>query len=180
MKSFIEFIQEAYITDNPNFVRWFGDSAVIDASGNPLIVYHGTSKDFGEFIYTQSRGLFSFTSTPVLANAYANRENGQVLAVYLSMQTPFDFRINKDVDALMSVIEDPGTFTEEDIRDGSWGTIEPYHLELKQLGYDGIITQNEFDREAFQYHVFMPTQIKSAIGNNGDFDPFNPVITESR
>jgi hypothetical protein len=30
------------ITDNPNFVRWFGKSKVVNESGEPLVVYHGS------------------------------------------------------------------------------------------------------------------------------------------
>jgi hypothetical protein len=40
-----------------NFKKWFGDfekapekaSKVVDESGKPLVVYHGTNKNFGEF-----------------------------------------------------------------------------------------------------------------------------------
>ena len=35
---------------NSNFWKWFGDSKVVDANGDPLVVYHGTaSKDFSKF-----------------------------------------------------------------------------------------------------------------------------------
>jgi len=37
------------ITDNSNFVDWFGDSKVIDNEGEPLVVYHGTTHDFDSF-----------------------------------------------------------------------------------------------------------------------------------
>ena len=32
------------ITDNPNFVKWFGGSKVVDENGEPLVVYHGSGK----------------------------------------------------------------------------------------------------------------------------------------
>lgn len=32
-----------------NFVRWFGESKVVDAEGRPLVVYHGTNDDFTSF-----------------------------------------------------------------------------------------------------------------------------------
>lgn len=37
------------ISNDPAFRRWFGDSKVVDAEGNPLIVYHGTLADFHAF-----------------------------------------------------------------------------------------------------------------------------------
>jgi hypothetical protein len=30
--------------DNPSFRRWFGDSKVVDAHGEPMVVYHGTGR----------------------------------------------------------------------------------------------------------------------------------------
>ena len=40
----------ASTTDQPDaFKRWFGDSKVVGADGKPLVVYHGTQKDFDSF-----------------------------------------------------------------------------------------------------------------------------------
>ena len=36
-------------TDTPAFREWFGNSKVVDESGKPLVVYHGTSGDFDVF-----------------------------------------------------------------------------------------------------------------------------------
>ena len=36
-------------TETPAFKAWFGDSKVVDADGNPLVVYHGTMGDFEAF-----------------------------------------------------------------------------------------------------------------------------------
>jgi replication initiation and membrane attachment protein DnaB len=36
-------------TETENFKRWFGDSKVVDAQGKPLVVYHGTERDFDAF-----------------------------------------------------------------------------------------------------------------------------------
>jgi 5'(3')-deoxyribonucleotidase len=35
--------------DTPEFKKWFGDSKVVDSQGKPLVVYHGTDKEFNEF-----------------------------------------------------------------------------------------------------------------------------------
>jgi hypothetical protein len=58
---------------------------------------------------------------------------------------------------------------------------------MESQGYDGLIYENtsgnevglsgEIDHTA--YIVFRPEQIKSAVGNNGDFDPNNPNPTKS-
>jgi len=36
-------------TKSTAFKKWFGDSKVVDENGEPLVVYHGTDKDFEEF-----------------------------------------------------------------------------------------------------------------------------------
>jgi hypothetical protein len=39
----------ASLFDNPNFAKWFGKSAVVDKTGQPLPVFHGTKGDFDAF-----------------------------------------------------------------------------------------------------------------------------------
>lgn len=64
-----------------NFYRWFGDSKVVDEQGRPLVVYHGTNKEFEVF----SKGLlgkttqaesakkgFFFTDDTEVADSYAD------------------------------------------------------------------------------------------------------------
>src|SRR3546814_7013631 len=36
-------------TETPEFKRWFGNSKVVDADGQPLRVYHGTDQSFDAF-----------------------------------------------------------------------------------------------------------------------------------
>jgi GNAT superfamily N-acetyltransferase len=38
------------ITQTPRFKEWFGDSKVVDADGNPLVVYHGTTFGIEKFL----------------------------------------------------------------------------------------------------------------------------------
>lgn len=37
------------------FYSWFGDSACVDDKGRPLVVYHGSSEDFDEFVLPHNR-----------------------------------------------------------------------------------------------------------------------------
>lgn len=73
--SYKGFIYEAVsITDTPAFRAWFGDSKVVDEDGEPLNVYHGTTKDFDTFnirkFYKDAYvgGGFYFTSSTVDAD----------------------------------------------------------------------------------------------------------------
>lgn len=55
---------------------------------------------------------------------------------------------------------------------------------MKEAGYDGVIhyegKRDGPNTTAYQYVAFEPSQVKSAVGNNGDFDGSNPDIRFSR
>jgi hypothetical protein len=50
---------------------------------------------------------------------------------------------------------------------------------LKKNGYDGLKYANEREGEGFSYVPFEPTQVKSAIGNQGTYDTSDPDITKA-
>lgn len=50
---------------------------------------------------------------------------------------------------------------------------------IKRKGYDGVVYANEAEGYGDSYIVFDPSQIKSATGNTGAFDPKNPDIRYS-
>mgnify|MGYP000270098906 CR=1 FL=1 len=51
-----------------NFKKWFGNSKVVDEKGNPIIVYHGTNKDFDDFNSTKFTTSGYFAKDPKLAS----------------------------------------------------------------------------------------------------------------
>jgi hypothetical protein len=51
---------------------------------------------------------------------------------------------------------------------------------LKDQGYDGLVYENEKEGEGDSFVPFEPTQIKSATGNIGTYDPKNADIRYSR
>jgi hypothetical protein len=64
------------------------------------------------------------------------------------------------------------------IAKGEWQAIEASKSlikKIKELGYDGIKMYEEGDT----YAVFKPTQVKSATGNMGAYDQYNPDIRYS-
>ena len=80
-------------TETPQFKRWFGDSKVVDADGNPLVVYHGTRNDFSVFDYgkigAQGRAEgagFYFTTNKDVASGY-----GSPMEVFLSIKKPLPY-----------------------------------------------------------------------------------------
>jgi hypothetical protein len=51
---------------------------------------------------------------------------------------------------------------------------------LKKQGFDGILAPPEYDSKTPNYVVFEPTQVKSALGNRGTFDPNDPDIRKAK
>jgi hypothetical protein len=166
-----------------NFWRWFGDSKVVDSEGRPLVVYHGegvrydpdtntyTNPDFDVPVtYAETHdgiplrsGFFASTS-PVVASQYAGA-GGIVYPVYLKAEK----------------------IAWSDAKGGHWkdffkqgGAIEANARGAKKAGYDAYRIKNVVDQGnaasgeppiADTWAVFFPTQIKSATGNRGTFDP---------
>ena len=67
--------------DTPEFKKWFGNSKVVDADGNPLVVYHGTSsREFtafrNPFKGPQGIGWEMFSTDPEYSNTFAGTASG--------------------------------------------------------------------------------------------------------
>lgn len=146
-------VQHAPAPDTAAFKKWFGDSKVVDENGEPLVVYHGTARNFDQFKKSKIGSNldagdegFYFTDSRYVASRYAEDQIGplgkfvgkkaRVIEAYLSIKNPY--RTDKYV---------PNSEIET----------------LKKQGYDGIISN-------LHYIAFEPSQIKS-IDNVGTFDP---------
>ena len=164
-------------TETPEFKRWFGDSKVVDANGEPLVVYHSTNRDDLTQFDTDrvnavgESGAF-FVDRRDAASAYAGgttpfSRGSSVMPAYLSIRNP-------------RVVDFGGDeYNSVRVRDEI--------AAAKAEGNDGVILRNIVDAGGRartgtenQYIAFRPEQIKSAIGNNGNFDPEDPRISFSR
>lgn len=167
--------------DTPEFKKWFGDSKVVDKNGEPLVVYHGTPEYFTEFnprtseaVENGKEGLFFFTDSKKLASDYSKNpetlKRGNVMQTYLDMQRPYEFDAKGENWGRLNV-------------DGTTMSLDELAQEARSAGHDGLIVKNvvdglhDRDVKATTYVVFEPTQIKSATGNSGAFDPTNPDIS---
>jgi hypothetical protein len=146
-------------TRTPEFKRWFGDSKVVDEQGRPLVVYHGTTKSFDAFSFEY--GPAFFTDNPAAASEYTKdgrrtERGANLMPVYLSFQNP-------------KIVDYSGEFDNNIVFD-----VE----DAKDEGFDSLIVRNAHDGRSVidQYVAFNPIQIKSAIGNNGQFDPTDQSI----
>ena len=131
------------------FKRWFGGSKVVDADGKPLVVYHGTNSDFEAFDPERAIGSqFWFTNdrSAIEKGEVGAQGRGVILDVYLSIKNPAGW---KEYD--------------------KWGVDE-----LIREGYDGMALPDSDG--TVTYVAFDPTQIKSATGNTGNYDPNDPRV----
>ena len=156
----------------PQFKKWFGKSKIVDKSGNPLVVYHGTNYEFNIFNVNKmingwlSKGFY-FSENKEDTKSYGKI----ILSVYLSIKNPFVIdidKINKD-----GSVEIAKSATEQIINKfPDIKKLKDASRYLKNKGYDGIMQGNTL------IVAFYPNQIKSAIGNNGNFNPKSNNITE--
>lgn len=149
--------------DTPAFQRWFGNSKVVDENGSPLVVYHGTTKEFTAFDRAKATsgryGAGFYFGSPTDASRRADVEEGRVIPAYLNISNPAPDSVWYPIRQAMF----NGQITAEEMRST-----------LEAQGYDGLILRRG-DRNR-EYVVFRPEQIKSAIGNFGTYDPNNPDI----
>jgi|GEM_PF-3349859 len=176
-----------------NLKRWFGKSVVKNADGSPKVVYHGTpvwernGKSLGDVTsfdrnaagkaLNRTPGMDAvgswFTDSPEGAGDFSGSE-GVVYPTHLKIENPW--RPTSFDEFLARGRKAAGLPP----KGNPMGRFDPQYLrnELKRAGHDGIIFPSmKIDGREQQYHVaFEPEQVKSAVGNSGDFDPANPDI----
>lgn len=167
------------VTDTPEFRKWFGESKVVDARGNPLMVYHGSKSATKEFSGRGRSALAQlghwFDADPGTAHGYtgggSSADRPNMIPAYLSIQNP---KVFVNVDAV------------KDAAEGKWGPTpvaraRKLRVDLKKAGYDGILVQNSTNGSGNPdwWVAFDQKQVKNAIGNSGDFNPVNPSIMAS-
>lgn len=187
------------VTDTPEFKAWFGDSKVVDASGKPLVVYHGSPRsagkpafgDEGNSIARISDGRpFFITDNKKYAEDFAR--GGSVTPLYASIKNPADLREADLVDDLIEIAKADADFkstldilgdpeSSEDIDGSAYFLLESKDVmrELRRRGFDGAVMDEDVELGVTSYAAFSPEQLKSATGNNGAFDPADADIRRS-
>ena len=147
-----------------------GTSGPVGRDGAPARFFHGTRDDItafdGRAATRKDAGWlgagFYFTSNTDDANYYSGAKTGavdrNVMPVYVAVRNPYV--------ASSAEKAEQKSWSRERLRQRS--------LELQELGYDGIALAAEDG--SIELVAFKDTQIKSAIGNNGNFDPEDPDI----
>ena len=175
--------------DTPEFKNWFGQSVItrsLEPRGEPRRLYHITPKDFPAFNVNQADATdpLGAKSGPVIfmtddaenqmaahnVGGYNDKykEGSNVMPLYANMKNPlFVDEKSKGAERTRLGLSRgwPTLYTQDDV------------AKLKDAGYDGVYVVNEDIPN--EIVAFRPEQVKSAIGNEGTFDPTNPVITKA-
>ena len=187
--------------DTKEFKQWFGSSKVVDEDGKPLVVYHGTTKDIDQFKLSEKAHRagnpdgFYFTTDPEEASKYSDKgEGANVLPVYLQLVNPFlrDSKVStKMIRQFEKELRDDNPNLGDDWIKEKVAIFKEYATSGRKQ-FPGIFPSISFPSEAMtriltaggydgfkdgrHWVVVKPSQIKSATGNIGTYDPANPDI----
>lgn len=193
-----------YLPDVPRQVHAGGGKVALMQGNHPLVpdvLYHGTARDIQSFDPNAKRsydvdpsnpeetdtGWFGkghyFTASPKLAAHYADegakRQGGQganIIPAHVAMKNPFVVDM-KAYDSGAKSLDNALSRAGVPMHTRGWRKPSEQTAALVGMGHDGVIATREGKPE--EYVAFHPNQIKSAIGNQGTFDPNNPDITKA-
>lgn len=161
-------------SDSTGRITLDGTSGPTDGSGAPVVFFHGTRDDLVVFRTDHpnrkdagwlGRGIYG-TSDPDVARDYAERKRGpeaqNVMPLYFAVKNPYPIDQK----------------TRSNLRYAPQSYIDKFTQQMRERGHDGAIYDH--GDGVVEIVAFEPTQVKSAIGNNGAFDPANPDIRFSR
>jgi len=183
-------------TKTAAFRKWFGDSKVVDAQGEPLVVYHGTQAVRRKVNIEAGKArsadttldfdVFDMPSDGFELGAHFGNEKqakkfGPAFKFYLSIQNPLRLPDlgTWNYQSVMREAQYDGVRISEAEYDAVFNA-KDNNAALKELlekkGYDGVWYPNRLEGKGKSYIAFRPEQIKSATGNVGTFDPNNADI----
>lgn len=169
-------------------LRWFGASKVVDELGSPLVVYHGSRTKGDEVIgaFSLDRigkltddgwlGTGFYFGDAETASAYAGvyrhapdafPQGGVVYPVFLALQNPLVLRDREQHEGPLALI-----LEHFDLVD--YTSAKVIREAVIAAGFDGVMYESYAGYK--EYVALHPHQIKSAVGNCGEFDPANPDI----
>jgi hypothetical protein len=162
--SFLQSLVQKAIND-PEFQDWFKGSKVLDNKGYPLLVFHGTTKDFQDFSHAKTNTSGTGISTNWLGFFFTN--SADVAAIYPAKQfnPQKGYRPNAHIKMFFLRIKQPFFISER----GYWRLsqmspkeIQNYTTELKTKGFDGLIMPSVWrgKGKGYDFVVFDNSQIR--------------------
>lgn len=179
-------------TESAAFTRWFGNSKAVNRNGEPLLVFHGAGARFTTFDaggkpiwltaniqYAEKYSTANRVAEKLLPSSsiYAGNVD-RVIPAYIRVENPanvgdtdggFDgnyMDLAKRIGVRPSELRQ--TWEEAGRPEMLWQAVNSKQMSelLKRHGYDGI---QAIENGVATWAVLEPTQIKSAVANNGAF-----------
>ena len=125
----------------------------------------------------------------------ATNQNQTIYPLHVNATNPFDYENTDDIQKVIYEISKSDPEQAEKLKNefkyyldmgdkfgtqsGNWGLIENTLVQdaIKKLGYDSFYVNEE---NVKNLGVYDPSQVKTAIGNQGTFDPNDPDITKAK
>jgi hypothetical protein len=158
------------LPSSPEFKSWFGDSKVVDKDGNPLRVYHGTTRTFTEFgaggelsplgwHYVNDNPKFAekyaLSGQPILSSTKATIEGGQ-----RETHTSFDFGSAERPGSLAEVKADAAALQSRDVVPVVHAVVHCPMRGVLRATCPGLYTQHTLSRLLYtQRHPGTPAAI---------------------
>lgn len=164
------------------FWRWFGDSKVVDESGRPKVMFHGTTEDFTEF--DEIYGGIYFAEDPSVSEFFATAATGERYGAkrfYLKAENIFDPTNDDAKETLDKVERDYDNETDYKDDDGEYMSLSSWVSSgylfklgrnvqnevmesLSAEGFDGVryTDASPATGDSISFVVFDPSNIKSA------------------
>ena len=162
-----------FLTDDPDFAETFTemseDYMVREVLNNIPEEEHNRLTKKAQKISREKGTSYSDELSALVKDSLPTKAN--IMPVYVSAQNVFDY----DNPAHIKALNLNAPSFERRIANGSWDLIETKLVQdaIKKAGFDGFYVMEGGTKNLA---VYTSNQIKSAIGNNGEFDINNPDI----
>ena len=183
-----------------NLAAYMQGSQAVDETGAPKRLYHATSADFSVFDpkkaaknsgHPASRLGHFLAATPEAADLFSRKPDkfsqgtgeykpgANIMPVHAAIKNPHVMSWKEFAGALAFLNSMPDKKANKEV--------DAFRQQLIDAGHDGILIKGGWKPGQFlgspeflsdNWVAFDPTQIKSATGNQGTFDPSNPDITK--
>ena len=172
-----------FVTDNPKFAESFSSASEdwMEKNISKFFTDEQIERLVNQAEINAQRNGSNFIEerSKVFLENLPSRAN--IMPVYVKADNPFDYKNKSHISALEKY-EEENRYTDRSISNdigyipyGTWENVESFNVQkaIKSLGFDGF-----YVREGGQKNlaVYKPEQIKSATGNVGTFDKYNPDI----
>lgn len=168
------------------FKKWFRGSVLVGKDGDPTVLYHGTSDDIESFDLDHpnrkdsgwlGRGVY-LTDSADLANSYSLLKKGQggrrIMPLFARLENPY-YADAADKHVLLVITTRRGAEAAKEYS-------EKWTKELIEAGHDGVILEYKAEdvggkiAGTREIVVFSASQVKSAIGNSGEYSESDDSI----